>query len=519
MIDRDSPARLSPRATAPGNRPRWLLALDAVGRPNAMMLVWGLVIGLLGALALLASSPQHWLIESRKAADLRASMAVLKHGGPLLLGREAHTGKYYAVGVTDDEGIYVYLPLLSRFFGVADPVAMLRYSYVALMGLTTSIYPIVFYKLTRSRLAGLAAPVLLLLCVRSFRFVDIYWIPAWGMLTFLPLIYLLARDWPRFGLLSLAALSLVASWLTSIRSEAGLPIVIAAAIVLLARRWRWWRVLPALALLAVTYISINTFMLSAIRAHREHWLGSSALGREQPTSHPFWHTVYIGVGYLPNSYGLKYFDTTAIDRVRRVDPNVRYLSPRYETILREAYFGLVRDHPVWVASQYAAKALVATADTAPYLLLVLLTMPAMLLLGPERRIRRRWVMLTLPALIIMFLPSLVAIPLQTYEQGLYGVVGLLGILGLCCVLERVEAQGRAAGGVLVLLRALPGAWSASRRRRGPLWRSVRISWVTLTALVALSVGAHFARRSSERWRDRPSGVLIDYVPADLHMRA
>ena len=73
----------------------------------------------------------------------------------------------------------------------------MRYCYVVLMGLTTSIYPIVFYKLTRSRLAGLAAPVLLLLCVRSFRFVDVYWIPAWGMLTFLPLIYLLARDWPR----------------------------------------------------------------------------------------------------------------------------------------------------------------------------------------------------------------------------------------------------------------------------------------------------------------------------------
>ena len=276
--------------------------------------------------------------------------------------------------------------------------------------------------------------------------------------------------------------------------------------------------LPALALLAVTYISINTFMLSAIRAHREHWLGSSALGREQPTSHPFWHTVYIGVGYLPNSYGLKYFDTTAIERVRRTDPNVRYLSPRYETILREAYFDLVRDHPVWVATQYAVKALVATADTAPYLLLVLLTIPAMLLLGPERRVRRRWVMLTLPALIVMFLPSMVAIPEQSYEEGLYGVVGLLGILGLCWMLERVEAHARAACGVRPVLRALPGAWSASRDRRGPLWRSVRIGWVTFTILVVLSIGAHFPRRSAERWRDRTSGVLIDYVPADPHMR-
>jgi hypothetical protein len=480
-----------------------------------VLLLWGLLVGLLGSLALLAIAPDHWLIQGFRAVGLRDSMAVFKHGGPLLLGHKAVTGQLYPVGVGDDEGMYVYLPLLSRFFGVADPVSMVRYCYVVLMGITAAVYPVVFYRLTRSLLAGIVAPLMLLMCVRSLMFVDFYWLSAWGMLTLLPLIYLLARDWPRFGLPALIALALVAGWLSSIRSQTGLPIVLAGAIVLLLRHWRWWRVLPALALLVVVYISINTFIFPAIRAHRDHWLDPTALRGGRISTHPLWHALYVGLGYLPNAYGLYFEDSVARARVQREAPGTPYFSNRYEHVIREAYFRMLRKHPIVMLKQYAAKALVTTADTLPYLLLVLLTMPAMLLLGSERRIRRRWVVLTLPAIVIMFLPSMIVIPTQGYEQGLYGVLGLLGILGVCWMLERVEALSHALGGLRPALIALRGAWSTSRReQRGPLWQSVRISCAAILVLLVLFAGAYPVRRAAERWRGHPSGVLIVGVRLD-----
>jgi hypothetical protein len=500
-------------AVLASRRPRWLSAVEGVEHPVAVMVLWGVAMGLLTAILLLAVSPGEWPVMGSRVTGLRDSMTVLKQGGPLLLGRHGATGALYPVGVGDDEGIYVYLPLLSRLLGVADPVAMLRYAYVALFGVAAAGYPVMFYKLTRSLLAGLAAPVMLVVCVRFMGFNDIYWIPAWGMFVLLPMIFLLARDWSRYGFVGLLAIALAAGWLSSIRNSSGLGIVIAAAAILLLRRWRWWRLLPAIALLALVYFSTNVLVLSQIRAHRDQTIGDTALSRNQPTMHSLWHTAYIGLGYLPNNYGIYYNDSVAQARVQREAPGTVYLSNRYATVLRKAYFKLWREHPGEVLEQYAAKAIVTTAETSPYLLLVLLTMPAMLLLGPKRRIHRLWLSLTVPAVLVGFLPTMVAIPTQGYEEGLYGVLGVLGILGLCCMLEQLEIATRARGSLLAALGGLRGSWSAAIGWRDPLKRSARACGVALIALALLVIAGHFISRSAERWGHVPSGALIDAAPS------
>ena len=115
-----------------------------------------------------------------------------------------------------------------------------------------------------------------------------------------------SERWPaRIGALAAAGIALLAGWLTSMRSEA-LPVVLALAAVVLMQRWRWWRSLAALAVLAVAYLSINSLLIPAVREHRDDRLGTSALSRDRPRGHPFWHTAYIGLGYLSNGSGLRY---------------------------------------------------------------------------------------------------------------------------------------------------------------------------------------------------------------------
>ena len=272
----------------PGRSRRASLAATA-GRPGIVMALWGLAGMAVTALVLLAITPKVWPMEDWRGIHLRAEMAVWLHGGPLLVGREGAHGAYYPVDFGDDEGVFVYIPVLTRLFGVSDPVGMVRDVYVALLSLGVLIYPTIFYRLTRSRAAGLAAPAMFLACMLSLGFVDVYWIPAWGALVLFPLIFLLARDWPRrFGLPAIMTIVLAASWLSSIRSYTGLGIAVAAAIVLMTRRWPWWRLLPALAILAVVYVSINAFVFSAVRTDRDRRLGGAAKTVNITTAHAFW---------------------------------------------------------------------------------------------------------------------------------------------------------------------------------------------------------------------------------------
>jgi hypothetical protein len=440
-------------------------------------------------------------------------MVVLEHGGPLLVGRYAGaTGAYYSITRGDDEGEFVYVPVMSRLLGVADPLVMYRYLYVALLSLTSAVYPLVLYRLSGSLLAGMVAPFIFLACIVSMGFLDMYWIPAWGALTFLPLVLLLVRSWPRLGILAVGGLALAGSWMSSIRSDCGLGIAAAAAGVLVLRRWRWWQLVPALAMVAVLYISVGTFALGAIRADRDRRIGPvAAKSVNVSTAHALWSQAYEGIGYLPNRWGLREVQATFEKVAAREAPHAPWLSSGYEAVLRRAYFGFIRDHPVEAVRLYGAKLLVLTADTTPYLLFALATIPAMLLCGSERRVVRRWLALTIPAGIVAVLPTMVALPMETYEQGLYGVIGAIDVVGLCWMLKSTQDAARRRGGVRRLLAGTEISWSALVNSAAPGWRAARVSTAAISVLVALSVGGYFVRLQANRWEGR-SGVLMELYP-------
>lgn len=475
------------------------------------MVLWGLTVGLVVALVLLEITPLVWPTNDARGIKLRDSMLVLEHGGPLLLGRHGPRGPLYPVDFGDDAGAFVYIPLLTRIFGVGDPVTMYRYIYVVLVSAAASIYPAMFCRLTRSLLAGIAAPLMLVVCLLSMGFCDIYWIPAWGALTLLPPIYLLARKWPRLGLPALIAISLAAGLMSSIRSDSGLGIAIAAAIVLLLRRWRWWRILPSLLVLALAYISINTFVISPIRANRDHRLAEITKKVDFTAAHTLWHTAYAGFGYLPNKYGLRFADDVPAKRVQREAPGTPFLSRHYEAVIKKAYFNLLREHPAEAIRQYVAKAVVVIADTFPYTLIALVTLPVMLLIDPDRRVARQWILLTVPAGIMAFLPIMLAVPIQVYEQGLYGVIGVADITGLCWMLRQVETATRKSGEMLAIPTGPSRLRTALIRHWRPRWQTTRVSILATAVLIALTFAGYFIRQDANRWQGARAGVLMEHV--------
>src|SRR5437588_5810070 len=120
-----------------------------------------------------------------------------------------------------------------------------------------------------------------------------------------------------------------ASFASSIRSQAGLPIAIAVLVLLAVRPWTIRRRGAAGLVLVLCYLSIMPLAFAGVRAYRDSWVGDPSFGKGQPTSHPLWHNAYIGLGYLPNQWRIKYLDGVAAATVRQVKPRAQFLSSEY----------------------------------------------------------------------------------------------------------------------------------------------------------------------------------------------
>jgi hypothetical protein len=481
-------------------------------------LAWGLLWALVGSLALYLLAPNPWPIQTSRAIDLKASLSVLDHGGPALLGYRPGTHVPYAIGYSDDQGIYVIVPVLSHWLGASDPIAMLRWLWIVAWALALLFSAAVWRSLFRSSWAALLAPPTLFICILSFGFGDIYWIAAWVVVTCVPLLVLLARTRPRHLWAALVLVALVAGACTAIRSNAGLPVAIAAAAVAVMAGRRWPSRVTVTMVVVVVYLAPTWIVLPAIREHRDQRTGVN-LSAQEPTSHPLWHSLYIGLGYTSNRYGIHYLDGYAAAAVQEADPGVRYLSPAYASGLHRQVNALIRRDPGFVAKVEVEKAVVELSHAGRYILLLVLMLPAALTVRGPARLRRRELALFLPALAIGALPAIVAIPLRDYELTMLAPLGALGLLAIGSAAARAEGEWSATRGAArgltvharLVLRGLWGTW--------PKRPTTRVLLIAAVILTSAFVFARHLEGEHERWdrseRNPPTVVLADAVADSL----
>jgi hypothetical protein len=395
------------------------------------------------------------LIGSR-TDDIAASIAVLDRGGPPLLASDVpyHSGLAVShlrpVGATDDEGIYVYLPAISKATGEHDPATLMKWLFMGCFALLVLVYPFLFYGLFGSVAVAVAAPLLALWRFGFTESRDLYWILAWCMLLGIPGLVLAYQWWSanrrRAAVLLLAAVMLVASFSTSIRIQSGLPLLIGALGVVgltgtspwrqraqLLRFWRlprWWT-RPVIAVgLVLVYLSIGTFGLAAVRAYRNHVIHQSNFGAAWPTQHPTWHGAYIGLGFLPNGYGIAWNDAVAADVVQRDRPGTGYLTTAYDAALRHRFFQIAENDPGFVFRNFWTKARVLVADALARFWPAFILLPIAAFIGERRRSIRVALLVALPAGLLGALAPLLTIPFLSYELAWLGTWGALFLLAL-----------------------------------------------------------------------------------------
>jgi hypothetical protein len=443
------------------------------------LLLFGLVVALPGTFELSRVHPAPWTILGTRADGLEQTLAALDRGWPVLTSL-LDSGDLYRAGSSDDQGIYLFVPLLAHVIGYDDPVNLLRWIALVSFAVPIALYPWMIRELTGSTLAALGSPFALLIGLWLMPLGDIYWVGAWVTLALVPPLLLLDRRWPRYGLVLLVGLLVLASAASAIRSQSGAPILIGAVLVTLRRPWTAWAKAGAVVVCLVAFLSVSTFGMAAARAVREHELGGRALTGDPGRGHPFWHTAYIGLGYLPNDWDIRYQDSVAYRDVLRIDPKARYLGPAYDRILRDRYFRLVREDPLVAGESYGSKVLVALRSALPALVVLVVLGPWLLFVDRRRaRWRRDAVFLGVAALIGIAGP-LIAAPYAVYLSAWIAVVVLAVILAVGAVLgdwraalayarspgKAVVGSAAAAVAVLAVVLAAPGI-----ERRASAWNA------------------------------------------------
>lgn len=367
---------------------------------HVMLVIYGVIIVSILGTWLYLSLPvkiDNQIIMGFRLTELRFAIDSWNAGYPLLTGLDSanYIDKYSsldqarqhgmrAIGISDDLGMYMIVPPLASWFGLDDPGVILKYiiffSFFALM----CFYPLIFNRLSPSHFLVLLSPFLVIPGM-AFGYISgfsaVYWVQAWVLLACTPLLWLaLKKPWNRRMLHVLLVVAFIAGIASVFRSAAGLGVLGACLIVLLIKSGFSGKGLVYVTVLVLVYLVSSQGVISLATSYRNANLMQAGITDIRPANHPFWHTIYIGLGWQdrpmrmlekfgpmvqeqfarlgfgkPNPWGIKYKDEFAAAKVAESDPEAVYLSKAYSDVLRQEYFRLLRQDPWYFFQSYLLK--------------------------------------------------------------------------------------------------------------------------------------------------------------------
>ena len=201
-----------------------------------------------------------------------------------------------------------------------------------------------------------------------------------------------ARHWlpPKLTTTLLAAGLLLLAFASLLRESVGLS---ALLVTICAGAWAIWqgRHRPriwagTLAILVIAGVASQSSRLIVSARNAAYALDAANL----PATHGMSHTLYIGLGAVPNKWGIRYEDAVGRDAASAAEPGVAIYSKDYYRVMSELYWRKWREDPEEVIRIYAVKVGILLADSViePALPLGLMLALAIFIQFMERR--RHW---------------------------------------------------------------------------------------------------------------------------------
>jgi hypothetical protein len=287
--------------------------------------------------------------------------------------------KYVQAGLSDDPGLVWLIPTISHWTGmsVADVFDLTAFALISLAVLTGYAGFSRLYPDDQVRWAG--AAVFLCLGIAQAKVADVYIFQTAPLIGGIPWVLYFALRHKLFALnASMTLFVFCSSWCSLVRSGTT-TICLAFLIPLLAGCYRVRKMLLPVLLIILACLPSIIFKRFQI-AHRDAILAGTGETATAVNSHPIWHSIYIGLGFIPNSQVPEYSDAVAIDKVRSIDPTAPYTSAKYELILEREVLKIAKQRPALLIENLAAKTGIVI------LLAAILLFPAKRLLFAEKEI-------------------------------------------------------------------------------------------------------------------------------------
>ena len=294
------------------------------------------------------------MMDSRYESLHQTLMGTNKADIPLI----AHDGINFIIpGGSDNQGIHYFIPTIAKYLDIPlDNAIIVFYFSWNLLALGLGILgSLLLYKSYLQKLISIVA--LLLLSIIVFRHGYIYSFQASAVIATIPLfIYFikLNRISPAFVVICI----FIGAWLgisNILRSYAGVGPLIFITFVLTYNFRVAIKTNTIVAVLIFSGFLIPTQYENYLIGQRDIYIEVHEPAGQKKASYPFWHSIYIGFGYLQNDYGIEYKDSIAIEKVRSYSPKVKYLSQEYNDQLKKEVFKLIKNHPTFVIQTLAAK--------------------------------------------------------------------------------------------------------------------------------------------------------------------
>ncbi len=262
------------------------------------------------------------------------------------------------VGVTDEIGVYYFIPLVARLLDLnAQQAASCFYYGVIGFSLVLSFAGacLLFRSwVTRSlTLLGLAW-----LGIISINSGAVYSVPPATVAAVLPwfLYFSNKKQWTPFflGIGFLSGVAIGFSHSIRVHGATGLVLFMGVAIAFLIQ----YPLKEKLKLVAAIVLGLLVPIIcySYLSGQRDDYLTQQS-ETYQPAKQRYllWHSIYIGFGYLNNPLGIEYKDSVAFDKVRSISPDTKMYSKEYVEILKEEVFRLIQSHKNFVLKTVFAK--------------------------------------------------------------------------------------------------------------------------------------------------------------------
>ena len=190
---------------------------------------------------------------------------------------------------------------------------------------------------------------------------------------------------------------------------------------------------------------LPSFILGSARYFRDKVYFNSGHSNRL-TYHGFWNGAFMGLGYVPNPYGLNWDDDLPISFARKIDPAVKFHTDKYNEIMRYLYITYSFKYPHLWLGNLIAKAndihgLVGwwiwrgTNGVLPQIAsqyLLYITLALIFTLTKSDRQSRMILFTIVVSLLVSSLPGLVALPISFYLKGFLAAIFMvffyLGIL-------------------------------------------------------------------------------------------